>query len=99
MLTFSDEIQLFDSDLNLIFVESIPANSNLRFTETLVENQEVFTGTNLEGLMRIDLSAQQDNSFVIPSGPILNQPFKIKAVNNELWVSYGLILKRLILIQ
>ena len=89
VLTFSDEIQLFDSDLNLIFVETIPTNSNLRFTETLVENQEVFTGTNLEGLMRIDLSAQQDNSFVIPSGPILNQPFKIKAVNNELWVSYG----------
>lgn len=89
VLTFSDEIQLFDSDLNMIFVESIPANSNLRFTETLVENQEVFIGTNLQGLMRIDLSAEQDNSFVIPSGPILNQPFKIKAINNELWVSYG----------
>lgn len=89
VLTFSNEIQLFDNDLNLIFVETIPTNSNLRFSETLLENQEVFTGTNLEGLMRLDLSAQHDNSFIIPSGPILNQPFKIKATNNELWVSYG----------
>ena len=41
VLTFSNEIQLFDNDLNLIFVETIPTNSNLRFSETLIENQHV----------------------------------------------------------
>lgn len=89
ILTFSNEIQLFDNDLNLIFVETTPVNSDLIFSETLVKNQEVFTGTNLEGLMRIDLMAQQDNRFEIPSGPVLNNAFKIKALNNELWVTYG----------
>ena len=62
VLTFSNEVQLFDNDLNLIFVETIPANSNLRFTETLIKNEEIFTGTNLKDSC-IDLSSATRQQF------------------------------------
>lgn len=88
-ITFPKEVQLYDANLDLFFVESVVAGSLNQFTETIVHKNEVFTGTTLEGVQKMSLLAEDENTNILPSGPLMNVPFRVKAQKKQLWVSYG----------
>ena len=60
-----------------------------RFRVATTTPESMYVGTNGTGLLKIDFSATEEIETIVPTGPLRNNAFAIKASRGDLWVSYG----------
>lgn len=58
------------------------------YSASVVLNGSLFISTLGSGVIRVPLN-EGEVSQILPNGPLLNTPFNINAIANELWVVYG----------
>ena len=82
-------IQVFDTN----FVEILSLTSlggfNYNFTQAISLGNELFIGTEENGMIRVNIQDQTDFEFIVADGPTRNKAFSIAASPDELWVAYG----------
>jgi hypothetical protein len=82
-------IQVFDTN----FVEILSLTSlggfNYNFTQAISLGNDLFIGTEENGMIRVNIQDQTDFEFIVADGPTRNKAFSIAASPDELWVAYG----------
>lgn len=64
-------------------------SSNVTFTCGTVINENIYIGTNENGLLASTTSNSTSFEFIMPDGPIRNYIFSIDSSSSNLWATYG----------
>ncbi|WP_051621360.1 T9SS type A sorting domain-containing protein [Leeuwenhoekiella sp. MAR_2009_132] len=89
IVTLNDEILLFNAQGSLISRIMSSSQYPDNFNAALTFEDQLYTGTQQNGLLISSKTTLEDAIRVIPDGPSRNDPFAIEAAPGELWVAYG----------
>ncbi|QYS88155.1 type IX secretion system anionic LPS delivery protein PorZ [Flavobacterium davisii] len=89
IITSSNYVDIFDE--NGTSIKQLIWGDQFKsfFTSSSFRNNKIYTGTESNGLYSIDLNTPQLITNLTPSCPEKNRFFRIKAVNDVLWVVFG----------
>jgi hypothetical protein len=89
--TSANHVYLFNATLTpIIHLQSSQVNSTaVTFTAATVINENIYIGTNENGVLNSQVSLPTNFEFIMPSGPIKNKLFSIDASSSNLWAAYG----------
>ena len=68
---------------------SVPPEFDTAFTSATIDEQYIYIGTSTYGVLKTELNNPTTFEEIHPQGPLLNKPFSIEALNNNIWVSFG----------
>lgn len=71
------------------FQTSQVTENSVTFTCATVVNNQLYIGTNEQGIISLALSGSSQYNFILPNGPIRNEIFRLKKTPSKLWASYG----------
>lgn len=89
IFTLNNEIIIYDSSLSQFLNLSLIDGESYLFTQAIVVGDDLFVGTESNGMIRVNLMNQTDFEFIVADGPSRNSAFSIQTLPNELWVTYG----------
>ncbi|MFL0353238.1 two-component regulator propeller domain-containing protein [Xanthomarina sp. GH4-25] len=89
LVTTELESYLFDSSFTEVAVVQTPIDYPTKFTTSTIDDVYVYIGTENFGLLKVAYQDQTDVTEIHPDGPLLNSPFAIQTIPNNLWVTYG----------
>lgn len=89
IITTSNHVYVLDQSYNLIAdITGIP-DFTVNFTSAIVVGNELFIGTEKNGLFSVALNNLSIFQNLSPNGPLQNYIFRAKVAPNKLWVVYG----------
>jgi ligand-binding sensor domain-containing protein len=92
-LTISSErdVRIYENGFNLIGQTHADTTDEhyYKASTALYNGEELWIGTEEFGLLSSQLSDFENFEEVHPQGPLLNEPFSIAVLNENLWVVYG----------
>ena len=59
------------------------------YSSAITFNSEIYIGTTTFGVLKTDVIDLQTFTEIRPEGPLRNDPFRIEAFNDGVWVTYG----------
>jgi len=80
---------VYDEEFNLLSQVGVSAEFNTKYTSATIDSNHIYCGTTSFGVLKTSISDTTNFEEIHPDGPLLNQPFSLKANNGELWVTYG----------
>lgn len=84
-----DFILVYDTNINEIFrVDDIDGES-FNYTSAILVDNDLYIGTEMDGMIRMNIINPTDYEFIIADGPQLNSIFSVQTLPNQLWVTYG----------
>lgn len=89
VFTLNDAVVIYDTSLNQFLTLNNVNGITYEFTQAIVVGDDLFIGTEANGMIRVNLLNQTDFEFVVADGPSRNAAFSIQTLPNELWVTYG----------
>lgn len=89
IVTTAEAVFVYDENFNLIsnFENSVDFETN--FTASTLLGDNIFIGTEDYGVLTANINSVNNYSEIRPQGPLLNNTFKIQAVNGNVWASFG----------
>lgn len=89
VITLSNGSLLYDT--NFLSTGTIVSSGGNSFTlnVSLVVNDKVYLGTQTRGVLEVDKADSSKNTSITPEGPLFNEPYRVEAMNNNVWVVYG----------
>jgi len=88
-LTTKNESYFFNGAFEQIDLIPIPVEYPTKFTATTMDGDYMYIGTEDFGLLKVAYFNHTDITEVHPDGPLLNSPFAIQTIPNNLWVTFG----------
>ncbi|WP_339888724.1 T9SS type A sorting domain-containing protein [uncultured Flavobacterium sp.] len=89
IITCNNHVYVLDILFSTIaHITQIPDDINL-FTCAVTINDNLFIGTEKNGLFQTQLSNPLNFESLSPNGPVQNYIFRIKKTSNNLWATYG----------
>ena len=89
VITTKDKVYVYTEDFIPIATATVNPELETSFSSAGVTAEHIYIGTNSAGILRTPLTNPFDYNVIRPEGPLMNDAFKIKAGNNNLWVTYG----------
>ena len=89
VITTKDKIYVYTQAFVPIAAATLTSELDTSFTCASVTAEHIYIGTNSVGVLKTSLAYPSDYSVIRPEGPLMNDAFKIKAGNDDLWVTYG----------
>jgi ligand-binding sensor domain-containing protein len=84
------KIHVYDSELvEVLEVDALEEYPDIEFNSALILNNNIYLGTEQEGMLEAAFPAPTTANQILPDGPLLNNVFSLKAIPNELWVVFG----------
>ena len=87
-ITTESTVNTYGADFTPLNVVELPFDLEDQFTVGLGIADQIFAGTNANGLLKQN-SGQFQWSSIGPQGPLFNNPFSIDASGGQLWVGFG----------
>ncbi len=89
--TSSNHVYLFNTTLSPVIhlQNSQVSTTAVTFTAATVINENIYIGTNENGILSSPINMPTNFEFIMPSGPIKNKLFSIDASSSNLWAAYG----------
>ena len=88
-LTTKNESYFFNGEFEQIDLIPIPVEYPTKFSATTMDGDYMYIGTEDFGLLKIAYFNHNDITEIHPDGPLLNSPFAIQTIPNNLWVTFG----------
>ncbi|NHN25415.1 T9SS type A sorting domain-containing protein [Flavobacterium jejuense] len=89
IVTTQNNVFVLDNQFNqLVHITNIP-NFDVNFSAANVVNNQLFIGTEKNGLFSTTISNPLVFENISPDGPFRNNVFRVKKAPNKLWVVYG----------
>ena len=85
----NDNVYRYQSDLSLVDTFTVSAPFDTNFTTAQLLDQTIFIGTEDLGLLKSSTDTSNIYEEICPDGPLVNTPFALKYVYENLWVTYG----------
>ncbi len=89
VFTLNNQIIIYDTSLSQFLTLNNINGESFAFTQAVVVGDDLFIGTEVNGMIRINLLNQSDFEFIVADGPSRNAAFSIQTLPEELWVTYG----------
>lgn len=89
VFTLNNQIIIYDTSFSQFLTLNNINGESFEFTQAIVVGDDLFIGTEANGMIRVNLINQTDFEFIIADGPSRNSAFSIQTLPNELWVTYG----------
>jgi len=90
IVTTSNEINVYDSNANVLATTTINTNFDTEFTSGIVDNElNLYIGTEDYGVLMPTSENELGFNEIHPDGPLLNNAFSVEAYPDNLWVSFG----------
>ncbi len=77
--------QNFDPQITISDIDGEPQT----YTTGIIVGDDLYAGTDGNGILRINLNSSTDFEFIVEDGPIRNDIFSVTSVAEQLWVGYG----------
>ncbi|WP_115460931.1 type IX secretion system anionic LPS delivery protein PorZ [Winogradskyella aurantiaca] len=88
-VTFSDEVLIYDDQINLVTTFAPNDDFDTRFTSSIINNNEIFIGTQSQGVLSNLIASPSEYLQLLPNGPLRNNGFRIDSGTNALIITYG----------
>lgn len=82
-------IQVYDENAQLIESYISSEDYDTRFTSSVLQNNEVYIGTEDFGVLKTSILDGLTYTEVKPNGPLLNEIFRLNAESGVVWASFG----------
>lgn len=89
LITTVDNVYLYDFPFTNIITVPYIANYNSGFTVATILNNDLFIGTENDGLFQFSITNGALKNNIKPNGPTENNIFSVTANNNKIWAVYG----------
>ncbi|WP_136482087.1 type IX secretion system anionic LPS delivery protein PorZ [Cognatitamlana onchidii] len=90
VVTTDNEVYVYDSGFGIVSVIGSSSEFETPYnTANVANNDALFIGTDLFGVLKTNLSNSMEFQEVHPEGPLLNVPFSVQAQANGVWVTFG----------
>ncbi|WP_353776915.1 ABC transporter substrate-binding protein [Winogradskyella sp. 3972H.M.0a.05] len=89
VVTEDNLVSVFDENANELFNINAPEDLDIEFTSSVVFGNEIYIGTNNQGVLKFTTDNLLEFEEIRPEGPLMNNAFKIDAQNDKVWVTYG----------
>lgn len=89
VVTTNEDVFVYDANFNLISQASVDTDFSTQFNSAIIDSENIFIGTSDFGILKTSILNPISYQEFHPEGPLLNTPFSIKAIANNLWVTYG----------
>lgn len=83
------KVFIYDTTVSEITAITQINGESLLFTNAIIDGDDMYVGTENNGLLRININNQTDFEFIAPDGPSNNSVFSVNAVTDNLWIGYG----------
>ena len=84
-----DEIKIFNTVLNEVTTLSNAQFEIFKFTSLEIIDNDLYVGTEQNGLLRINYASPTDFEFIDIDGPIKNEVFSVTTGESGVWVGFG----------
>ncbi|WP_378180713.1 two-component regulator propeller domain-containing protein [Aquimarina sp. SS2-1] len=84
-----ESVSLFDTNYQEIASIISTTEDSFLLNSASILNNRAYLGTDLRGLLEVELDNSDTKTPAFPEGPLNNFAFRIEAFNNSLWVVYG----------
>ena len=89
MVATKNNVYVYDSNFNTVAQISPSSEFDTTFTSVSLNLDYIYIGTKDFGVLKTALSLPTTFEEIHPYGPLLNKPFSIKSLPNNLWVTFG----------
>lgn len=89
LVVTNDNVYRYQSDLSLVDTFTVSAPFDTNFTTAQLVDHTMFIGTEDFGLLKSSSDTSNTYEEICPDGPLINTPFALKYVYENLWVTYG----------
>lgn len=80
---------VYDENFNSVATAASGGDYVTQFTSATVLNDSIYIGTDSFGVLTSGLQSILEYMVVRPDGPLRNDPFKVLASDDAVWVTYG----------
>lgn len=84
-----NSVFIFNDSASLTSQINQITNFNTQYSSAVILNSSIYIGTKDFGVLSSNLDNLVSFDEIRPDGPLRNNPFRIKAFNNGIWVTYG----------
>lgn len=88
-ISLVDQSVVYDQNYQEVSIAASTTENTFSLSSSITLNDKLFLGTENAGLLQTDITNTADKALVSPNGPLRNDPFRIEALNDNLWVVYG----------
>lgn len=89
IVTTKSNVFVYDANFNTVSQAAVSTEYNTAYSSATVVQDNLYIGTTDFGVLKTSLASPMVFEEIHPQGPLLNNPFSIKATQNNLWVSFG----------
>ncbi|MBJ6368262.1 type IX secretion system anionic LPS delivery protein PorZ [Snuella sedimenti] len=89
LVTTKNDAFVYDESFNLITQASVNPSFSTLFNVATIDSETIYVGTKDFGILKAAFTNPNSFEEIHPEGPLLNTPFSIKAIANNLWVTFG----------
>ncbi|WP_223032484.1 type IX secretion system anionic LPS delivery protein PorZ [Hanstruepera marina] len=89
LIILIDRVFVYDSNFALISEIIIDSTYDTELLNATIIGDYMYIGTNNHGILKVEYLNPIEFEITHPSGPLLNDSFSIKALQNNLWLTYG----------
>ena len=87
--TNSNEVLLYDTNINLTNIFQVPENYDSNFTTAISLGNRIYIGTVEFGIVSSDINDGIEYIQILPKGPSENNIFRLNATTGAVWGTYG----------
>ncbi|MGB5982812.1 MAG: T9SS type A sorting domain-containing protein [Nonlabens sp.] len=84
-----NEIRLIDTGLTSSIIDNEFDGVEYRFTSLVLFDNDLYVGTQNNGLLRIGIDNNLDHEIILPDGPSRNSVFSVTTGESGVWIGYG----------
>ena len=89
VVTTKNKVFVYSSAFVTVATASFTSDYDTLFTSAIISDSNIYIGTSSFGVLKTSISNSSGYEIIRPEGPLMNDAFKIKAGNNNVWVTYG----------
>lgn len=84
-----EEIRLIDAGLTSIIIDNELDGIEYSFTSLALFDNDLYVGTQNNGLLRVGINDNLDYEIILPDGPSRNSVFSVTTGESGVWIGYG----------
>ena len=89
IVSLNDRVIIYDTNYEEVSSMISSEDDTFQLNTTIGMNDKLYLGTKTLGLLKADISNPNTKIAISPEGPLHNDPFRIAAFENTLWITYG----------
>ncbi|RNC88361.1 MAG: ABC transporter substrate-binding protein [Winogradskyella sp.] len=89
LYTISDAVLIFDDSGNLTNQVNVTQEFQTSYSSAISFGNDIYIGTSSFGVLRTNANDISVFTEIRPDGPLFNKPFRIQAIREGLWVTFG----------